>query len=494
MDADSKIGNSSLYGRGKLFPLSVAIEKITKRRELYQLLNYINQPETTIRSKINTHTLISTVAYLIGVPLRIFSNEFEPPLLEIYEQLHNNKFARIVRNLCIVRTDFERNYKMINEGMHREYKSISSMPNLIAPESITELSNDGIQIVKSFHTPNEYIIHINSLISDRINNCKDLIPIWVNWLYIRDIYIMPNGLTENGIEEAASVYYKNRDFYPYQVYMNWPASDQGNIFYNDRKFVTLLYNWNNDVFRDFSKVTDASYYTKSKIINFLKDNNQTLVVVDCENSDPFKICSVLRSFSEEYCLNNISKVVLYDDIHSSTAWESLKIYVDVPIERILVERIKGNKSLVDQMLIGGVYREHFQNGMDSFIIVSSDSDYWGLIKSLPEANWLVMIESKKCGLDMKAALRDAGIFYCYIDDFYTANINDFKTAVLIKEVQNYLANRLSLNLNIIQMMDDVTRTTRVNLSDIEMQQFMGKYIKQLRLAISDEGDVSISLG
>ena len=37
--------------------------------------------------KDRTYELVSKVAYLIGVPLRIFENEHEPPKLELYNQL-----------------------------------------------------------------------------------------------------------------------------------------------------------------------------------------------------------------------------------------------------------------------------------------------------------------------------------------------------------------------------------------------------------------------
>ena len=40
----------------------------------------------------------------------------------------------------------------------------------------------------------------------------------------------------------------------------------------------------------------------------------------------------------------------------------------------------------------------YKNDVDSFVIVSSDSDYWGLISSLPDAHFLVMIEREKCVL------------------------------------------------------------------------------------------------
>ena len=58
--------------------------------------------------------------------------------------------------------------------------------------------------------------------------------------------------------------------------------------------------------------------------------------------------------------------------------------------------------------MSGAYR----NEADSFVIVSSDSDYRGLIFSLPDAVFLVMIEREKCGPDMKAALADTCVFYC----------------------------------------------------------------------------------
>ena len=67
--------------------------------------------------KDHTYELVSKVAYLIGVPLRIFENEHEPPKLELYDQLERDKNARIIRNLCIIRTAIERNYKRINDAM-----------------------------------------------------------------------------------------------------------------------------------------------------------------------------------------------------------------------------------------------------------------------------------------------------------------------------------------------------------------------------------------
>ena len=79
------------------------------------MLNGIEYAGEQIAYKDSTYELVSKVAYLIGVPLRIFQNEHEPPKIEIYNRLEQDKNARIIRNLCIIRTAIERNYRKIND-------------------------------------------------------------------------------------------------------------------------------------------------------------------------------------------------------------------------------------------------------------------------------------------------------------------------------------------------------------------------------------------
>ena len=157
----------------------------------------------------------------------------------------------------------------------------------------------------------------------------------------------------------------------------------------------------------------------------------------------------------------------------------------------MTERVKEKKSLVDIKLTTGVCKEFYKNDVDSFIIASSDSDYWGLIESLPDARFLVMLEWEKCGPDIKHALTSRGIYYCHIDDFCTGNSNDIKIAALINETKRYLADALKLNVDV--MLDEVYKVTRVSMSEAECRQFYNKYIKPMHLVIADNGDVSIEL-
>ena len=145
------------------------------------MLNGIEYAGEQIAYKDSTYELVSKVAYLIGVPLRIFQNEHEPPKIEIYNRLEQDKNARIIRNLCIIRTAIERNYRKINDIMRMEYRGLLSMPEILPMSSMQQLSNDGISFIKKSSTKLcHHIIEINRLISDRINNCKSLFPIWIN--------------------------------------------------------------------------------------------------------------------------------------------------------------------------------------------------------------------------------------------------------------------------------------------------------------------------
>ena len=98
--------------------------------------------------KDSTYDIISKVAYLIGIPKRIFENENQPPKLEIYERLDKDKNARIIRNLCIVRTSIERGFRYINERMRYQFQSILNMPEYIPQEAVQQLAADGVDFYK----------------------------------------------------------------------------------------------------------------------------------------------------------------------------------------------------------------------------------------------------------------------------------------------------------------------------------------------------------
>ena len=453
-----------------------------------------NEPdrERVVYHHNSTRVIISKVAYLIGVNEKHFVNDYDPPELEIYEGLEKNDNAKIIRELCRLRTAIERNFRHINTIIQREFRTIMSMPEYVPLDAIKYLSEKGIQLIKKSNRQTvDYICDINRFILDRINNCRDLFPIWLDFSYIREFFIMPDGTTVEGTRAAALQYYANRLKYPYQMYINWTPDDCGNILYNDMKFCTLLYKMHGREFEDTSRVLDAGSAVKNSIYEFINKSEHTLIVVDCENSDPYKLIATLNNLDSK-TISKINKILLYNDIHASSAWQLFEGFCkDISVEHIMTERVKESKSLVDIKLSVGVSKAFYKNGVDSFIVASSDSDYWGLIDSLGEARFLVMAEREKCGADIKAALIGRDIFFCYIDDFCTGNSDEIKIVALVAETRRYLKEHINLNVEV--MLDEVYKNTRVRMTDAECKQFYAKYIKPMHLVIDTNGDVLVEL-
>ena len=452
---------------------------------------YVYQEDERIRYRNSTHEIVSKVAYLIGVFRWHFEDPNEPLRLDIYEKLDALKNARVLRNLCIVRTAAERWFGKINEQIQKEYKSIYTVPEYIPQEALQQLSTDGVFLSKRSGTHLVHlIIELNRYICDRVNNCKELFPVWLNWSYIRDLFIMKNGLTERGTKEAADVYFKHLECYPYGIYINWKPKQYGNILFSDHKFVTLLYQNRKDCFSDIAKVSDIGNFVKDNIYDFIDGAKKVVMVVDCENSDPYRLCAVLKGL-ESKAISKIRKIMLFDDIHTVNAWRILESYTTIPVEHVMTKRVKEDKSLVDIEMTAITCREHYRDMVDSFVIVSSDSDYWGLISSLPEARFLMMVEKEKCSPDMKAALIKHGIFYCYIDSFYNGNCEDIKKKALFNELYRILERSVQLNMH--QVFKEAISATRIQMKPAEQKQFFEKHISKMSLVINEEGDVSFEL-
>ena len=189
----------------------------------------------------NSYVVVSAFGYLIGVTKDLFESPDNPAMLmDVYNKLHKNKKARVVRNLCMVRTALERFYMPIVNEIKSCGKNIDTIPDYIAKDIIWELYEDGISLAKNHHDIDQYIIAVNKEISNRIANVQNCFPEWLNWKYIKDLFIMPNGFTKEGIKIAGDFYNSNRNRYPYQCYMNWGMDGVGNILFCDEKFVVLL--------------------------------------------------------------------------------------------------------------------------------------------------------------------------------------------------------------------------------------------------------------
>lgn len=459
--------------------------------------------------KNNAYNVVSTFGYLIGVDRMQFDSDSNPAMLiNVYEKLQKNKNARIVRNLCLARNGLERYYMQIANAMRNELRNIDSVPDYIPIDAIWQLYEDGISLAKSHHDVDQYIIAINKEISNRVQNIQTVFPEWINFSYIRKLFMMPNGFTKEGIKEEGAFYNSNRNRYPYQVYMNWTMENVGNILYCDEKFVKLLYEYNEDVFVDLSLVRNAGDLTVNDINTFIEDAESVIFAVDCENSNPVKLASVLNGLPDDL-KTKIKDVLLFDSHYTTEGWNilstenrdnndktaadsvsenlfdwgSLESSAGVKMSHIVVDRLLESKSQVDMTLAVRTTQEVYKNGVDSVVLVSSDSDYWAMISNMPEVKFLVMMEREKTSPKIKESLDSKGIHHCFLDDFYTGVSYAIKTDTLKKYVQTYLDKNMSFGVD--ELINNAVYYSWIEMTDKEKKTFVEKYIKKAHVEITD---------
>lgn len=461
----------------------------------------------------STYTLVSPMAYLIGIDKENFGEENARPfLLKSYEELDAHKEARIIRNLCRIRTAMERNYPAIVSEFRMSFRNIGSVPNLIPSEAVAQLEQDGVRIYKAKPDIDEYIISINCEISNRINQVARFFPEWVKWDYVKPIFLMPNGTKKDGVKKAGEYYKSDTRRYPFHCWINWDAvstspESKGNILYNnDEKFVTILYERHEDRFENLSLVRDAGNHTMRNLGRLLGQCKKCLIAVDCENSDAVKLAAALSSLPTEQ-LGKISKVILFDSEYTTSQWKTLvdrtlSTAVDekanLELEHIKVERLNQNKSQCDMALAVRTSREVYTSGVDAVILVSSDSDYWAMIHQLDSVRFLVMLEKGKTGMAIMDTLARHEIPFCFIDDFCTAASYNIKTSTLINAIQEQinqqLAGESTKPFNVREMMETALQNSWIMMTDKEKEAFYKRYLLCMKLNVSPDGAVSITLG
>lgn len=390
--------------------------------------------------------IVTVISYLIGVDDEKFYAEDRFDIPE-YEKLKINDNATIIRYLCRLRTQFLKHYKSIDDARKYQMRPLESMTEYLDIDGIKYLRRKGIEVnVSNAKSPTYNIAHINQYILDNIDKIKNLIPDWVKFEYIKGLFTIPGGYAGyNGINlknnyskifsaigEVGKTYGMQRNAYPYQMYLTWPhpfRETDGNIMYNDLKFLKLLYGANKDTFQASRYVIDATADTKEDVYEFLAESTNVAIFVDCENVDPYAFGATILNLDAD-TLSKIKKIVLYDDVNTSTAWDYITNIMRIPVVKKDIVRVLDNKSLVDITMTAGVCEEYYRYNTESIILASSDSDFWGLISQLPSAHFLVLNEFRKTSPTVIEHLDKHNVQHCYMSDFAQDKIQQFKSNVL----------------------------------------------------------------
>ena len=430
--------------------------------------------------------IVAIMAYLIGVREENLYSHYNH---EFLNKLKKNKEATILRYLCKLRCCLFYKFKATDTELKYNLRNIDKL-DWFDREEIMQLEKWGIPIIKVNYTSQQYIEDFSDLISKHIEDCRTLFADWLNFDYIKDLFIIPKNGKQNVYKTEFNNFMSNMDFYPFQRYIHWRPCFCGNILTDDEKFLDILYQMHNEHFDDKSKVFDMSEESKGNIYDFVETSNKAIIVVDCENSDVYKLYGVLQNLNED-SLKKVEKIILYDDTHAPAVWELLSKYTKIPVEHTTVERVLERKSLVDMKMTAGVCEAHYKYGIDSFILCSSDSDFWALITSLPDARFMVMHEDSKCSTAIKNAMEEHQILHCSMDEFYSGNATGLKKKVLLEQLRCHLPQIIGVNGK--ELAKQIFEETKIYHTSKDVDDFYNKHIKTLKLKINESGTFCIEI-
>ena len=453
------------------------------------------QQQDSPRSK---RDIVSRVAYLIGIDGKYFGigqdGNIAPQFhRSVYDEMNTDKEARIVRNLCRLRTKLQRNFKAICVEMNSDVKNIDSVPDLVPPDILGSLEEDGIPFVRPRRRLEDYIVDVHNYLLPHVPNCQKFFPDWIKWQYIRNLFFILKGNTVDGNREAAKLYYECRDLFPYQSFINWyPDEGDGNILRDDAKFLPILYERNRDRFYDMSKVTEAGDAAVNDPSEFFAKAGRILVAVDCENADPCKVIGIMKSLEAQGLMGIISKILLVDDAHTSSQWRALRRNGNLPLEYYMTDRVKEDKSAVDVALTIKFYREIvlakiMGEPFDAAVIVSSDCDFWPLIELTPEVKFLVMLEYDNCSQAYYQRLQNNNVPFFYIDEYFRAGNLEIKTEIVLQEVIREIEEGYLSKINIFSILNRALNKLDLRMNESEATSFYEKYIAFMNITFAKNG-------
>ena len=205
------------------------------------------------------------------------------------------------------------------------------------------------------------------------------------------------------------------------------------------------------------------------LMDFVGMAGDAVVVVDCENSDALRLydaLSVVKLF--------VRKIILIDDTHTNRIWDEIvQEYKEagITIEHDEFPRLKKEKSLVDLRMVAKTCEEFFKNNIKYFVLVTSDSDVWALIQSLPGAEILVLAERCKSGDVFVDALTQNKIKRVFLEDITTES-TELRDRIVYRAITERLERKIPPIENAWHIVKDTLQELQLYINTAECEDYI----------------------
>lgn len=323
--------------------------------------------------------------YLMGLERHVLERDF----FEDYTYsgglttLDNIEDARIIRYSARIRQKIYRNYS--------QYRSASDFEEVAVKffdSEVKYLKERGIDLGQAFRSTFSIISVVNKL-TEVINQRVPKVLKLLKFPYpeqVESIFYMFD-VTDKSLDKYIKTMQPQRSKFPYMLFITRNTrlgTYISHFFQNDKTFIIGCHHLA-DVPYDLNAleipVYDWNLLADEKVV--LPVNQSTHFYVDCDNVSYFTFIGLLE------CLKASSKVTdkhifnLYIDETTSPLWK-MTSHIEHPLFQfniIEVDRVKYTKSVVDVVIVAHIAQNSMIESALPPIILSSDSDYIGLIQA-----------------------------------------------------------------------------------------------------------------
>ena len=123
--------------------------------------------------------------------------------------------------------------------------------------------------------------------------------------------------------------------------------------------------------------------------------------------------------------------------------------------------------------------------------MASDSDYWSLVSSLPDASFIVVMEDENTSNNLIQTYDEHNIPKCWLDDFCMGYAIELKQIALKAEINERLKN--ACKINFLYMIDSSSKAIWTNFTESEKLAILQNCKKGLRATIDSDGNLALSI-
>lgn len=349
------------------------------------------------------NTITSALAYLIGVPKTRWEDRFAQ---DVCASLTNHLPARIIRSLCIIRNAVLQYPDQAERLCRKKLHNWDAVPGCLCPDVLAWLDEAGIPLIRYGMTAADLLCAVNRHILARIDACQDVFLTRISWEHIRSLMIDPLDAEKDGAKRLLKAYRNDPGMYPHRCYLHLPEESQGrrpNLLDSDAALLMYLH-------RAHPEPTPQAF------LQFLRTARRASIIIDGENTNPFDFASFLCAMESQFpdAMSKVQRVCLLTDPCAPSAWSHLARHTRLPIDQVTVRRLNPHKSLVDAALITSACAAVYDQHADSLIVVSSDSDFWGMIHFLPAVRFCLLANRAKTSQRLEEACVQQGVPILYL--------------------------------------------------------------------------------